>query len=568
MSHRLAGCSSLDGDFFGFVYENEGWGHSGDAGILSDDGYRWPPKYQPGAWYDSDTYRAISLVHRNGKPIPGFNSEDEIMAWSVEHDKRVWDLDGVFPELQEATRLLRRVIADLAPDVTAVSLSLSGRVAWTSTFANYVFEGPSTYYPSVAEYQFPPSCPPLPVVTRAELTVLDRLSWGVDKVCSDTTDLAVFKYNPFVMRVGGDAWDELQIIYRLPRNHANILTPNALVVEELTGLGVVGFTTPFIPTPTLSRQSCFKLAWLRQLMSLIDELHFDYGIHHCDIADRNVFVHPDKPDEIILFDFNFSHEASSSYADDDDDDDDPRDDIKGLIILTYTLITRDPEYKLYFLPSVDEQKVLAGAPGSWVKHPEVQLDADISVYYNEVMEWARKRRDGRQTPPSPPTHPIRPANRPVPPTDVVMLDGLEVDLIGLGSVMNRRRVGRPVLNWRRPPRQKLDPSRPILATGRYADEQGEYDRTRPEIAVPDPMRGFPQPPVVSGHGEGDEEEGDEEKKGEVEEEKGETEKKKGEGEEDDTEDGTKRAPKRKRSDGDPVSATRARRVKEIPERMN
>jgi len=107
-----------------------------------------------------------------------------------------------------------------------------------------------------------------------------------------------------------------------------------------------------------------------------------------------------------------------------------------------------------------------------------------------------------------------------------------------------------------------------LATGRYADEQGEYDRTRPEIAVPDPMRGFPQPPVVSGHGEGEGEEGDEEKKGEVEEEKGEAEKEKGEGEEDDREGGTKGAPKRKRSDADPVSATPARRVKEIPERMN
>lgn len=127
------------------------------------------------------------------------------------------------------------------------------------------------------------------------------------------------------MAVGGDARRELQIIARLPRNHPNILTPNALVVEELTGLGAVGFTTPFISTPTLNRQRSFKLAWLRQLMSLIDELHLRYDVHHLDLADRNIFVHPDCLDEILLFDFNYSHAA--------EDADPARDDIKGLIAL-------------------------------------------------------------------------------------------------------------------------------------------------------------------------------------------------------------------------------------------
>lgn len=106
--------------------------------------------------------------------------------------------------------------------------------------------------------------------------------------------------------------------------------------------------------------------------------------------------------------------------------------------MTYTFITRDPGYKLYFLPTVDEQKILAGAPESWVKHPRVQLDADISVYYTEVMDWARQRRSIKQNPP--PTHPMRRADLSVPPSDVVMLDGddgdgREINLIGLASLV-------------------------------------------------------------------------------------------------------------------------------------
>ncbi|KAK3348702.1 hypothetical protein B0T25DRAFT_459767 [Lasiosphaeria hispida] len=439
----------------------------------------------------------LSVVHRNGKPTPAFATWEDYEAWDNERSAREWA--GKPLESEETARLLRAVVDDLPPDVVALDLSASGRVLWTSTSAYPQQGAPATYYPSVAEYQLPVSEPPLPVVTRAQLTVVARLTWCVDMVVySSSNDSrldgkpAVFKYNPFVTMVGGDTWRELQVLARFPRNHPNILAPDALVVEELTGLGVIGFTTPWVPTPTLDRQWSFKLSWLRQLLTLVDQLHFLYGIHHQDLADRNVFVHPDNPDEILLFDFNFAATA--------DDVDPARDDIKGVIALVYTLVTRDPAFtKPYFLPALDEKTILRGAPGSWIKHPRVELDTGVSVIYAELMEWVRQRRNPTNSPRPPGPCAIRKAPQPTPPSDVVTLDdGRKVDLIGgFTSAEDRIRAGRPMLNWRRPPVRTLDPSRRILATGRYIDEQEAYDRSTPKILVPDPTRGFPQPPVVA-----------------------------------------------------------------------
>lgn len=115
------------------------------------------------------------------------------------------------------------------------------------------------------------------------------------------------------------------------------------------------------------------------------------------------------------------------------------------------------------------------------------------------MEWVRQRRNPANPPHSPGPCAIRRVSLPTPPSDVVTLDdGREVNLIdGHTLPEDRVRAGRPTLHWRRPPVRRLDPSRRILATGRYADEQEAYDRSAPKILVPDPTRGFPQPPVVA-----------------------------------------------------------------------
>jgi hypothetical protein len=67
-----------------------------------------------------------------------------------------------------------------------------------------------------------------------------------------------------------------------------------------------------------------------------------------------------------------------------------------------------------------------------------------------------------------------------------------MQLIGMGvDCWLRTQHGRPILSWRRPPKAKVDKSRRLLATGRYADQEAKV----PRLVAPDPKRGFPQPPV-------------------------------------------------------------------------
>jgi hypothetical protein len=69
------------------------------------------------------------------------------------------------------------------------------------------------------------------------------------------------------------------------------------------------------------------------------------------------------------------------------------------------------------------------------------------------------------------------------------------ETIGIHAhISSRLEAGRPVLQWQRPSRGEVDKGRRLLATGRYADEEAEYQRRMaPMFSVLDPKRGFPQP---------------------------------------------------------------------------
>ncbi|KAK0617153.1 hypothetical protein B0T14DRAFT_259464 [Immersiella caudata] len=132
--------------------------------------------------------------------------------------------------------------------------------------------------------------------------------------------------------------------------------------------------------------------------------------------------------------------------------------------------------------------------GEWIKHPDVELDANISVFYDVLVDWADRRREGPL--PSGVTDPVTwPAYEKPPEDPVTFVEKysyrIEANVAGRGRLVDRIRAGRPVLNWVRPITSKLDPNRPILATGRYADEEPVIEFTQ----VPDPSRGFPQAPL-------------------------------------------------------------------------
>jgi hypothetical protein len=239
-------------------------------------------------------------LHLKDKPEEKSMTADELQAF---YDKL--EPGDHFPEEMEAAatcRLLRPLVNGLPADVLAINMSASGELLWASTDPEFR-HGWCTYYPSAAEYQFHQ---PIPTLLRSQLAIIDRLTGGVDKVSyklpSTINDRgmekrAVFKYSPSLDRYGG-VWSEIQIVPQLPAHHPHLLPLDSLVLEEISGLGVVGFTTPFIPAATLKEKlpHVFRLRWLK-------ELNLEYGIVHQDIADRNIFINP-ATDSILLFDFN------------------------------------------------------------------------------------------------------------------------------------------------------------------------------------------------------------------------------------------------------------------------
>ncbi|KAK0654853.1 hypothetical protein B0T16DRAFT_339469, partial [Cercophora newfieldiana] len=310
------------------------------------------------------------------------------------------------------------------------------------------------YFPSIREYQLGGK-PPLRSLLRSQLVVADRLQPGVDKVeylpdgdgDGDGQQLAVFKYNPHSS--GTETWHEIQVLAQVSGGggHAHILPIDALVLEEVTGQGVVGFTSRFVPGGTLDERRQFKRKWLHQAMAVIDHLNLQRGLSHQDIASRNLLVDPDT-DALLLFDFGHSWPVASGHGRETLTS--SRNDPKGLLVAVYHLVTRDPRFDVYYLHDVDETPLEDRA--RWKKHPDVELDCDLDTLFDELIAWVRQRRDGSQPQPTaapPPSNPV------IIPTSLAWVRTLH---------------GRPNLRWHRPRRHHIDKSRRLLATGRYADE--------------------------------------------------------------------------------------------------
>ncbi|KAK2593469.1 hypothetical protein QQS21_008842 [Conoideocrella luteorostrata] len=124
---------------------------------------------------------------------------------------------------------------------------------------------------------------------------------------------------------------------RLP-THRNLVPFDRLVLDELNG-HVVGFISLYIPGGTISenKSRVFKLKWLQQLPSVIDDLNLKYGIAHQDISSRNLLV-DSKSDARMLFDFDYSGQKGGiGYGKDWND-------VKGVIFTLYETITCDTHF--------------------------------------------------------------------------------------------------------------------------------------------------------------------------------------------------------------------------------
>lgn len=484
--HSVA--SSFPGDRIDALRSMEKW-EDVDAGCCVAD-----------VWFDSDSNRVYDVMYVRGEPLPSLDDEEDESDFFDNQDEE---------ETLAIRALLCDVVDDLPHGTFAFTLTHCGEVLWTSSDPkwNGQYDVQQGYKPSLHQYHLPR---PLPTLLRSQLTLVDRLYRFVDKVTYPPSPwdqqgkTAVFKYpNPYMI-----VWREIQTLARLPAHHPHMIGIDCIILEELTGLGVIGFTTRFIDAPTMDRwppSRPFKLRYLQELMGVLDELHLQYGVHHRDLADRNLMVDPDT-DKLVVIDFGLAAPPNHGGYHSEWND------FKAMVAFLHHRITWGVKYDGESLPDDDEEASLLLSRERWVKHPDVVLDHGADVFYDELVAWTKKR--GRwheiqpaqpapasQLPPPPTPPPPFQIHTPFWPTDHLIQLKDEVCLDDSGFINDlcqetgqcRRSFGRPALTWHRPPSSKVDPTRRLLATGRYADEEEAVSGKA--IAVPDPKLGFPQPPV-------------------------------------------------------------------------
>ncbi|KAK0750732.1 hypothetical protein B0T18DRAFT_425493 [Schizothecium vesticola] len=291
--------------------------------------------------------------------------------------------------------------------------------------------------------------PPLRIETilRSHLVEVRRLKGGVDVCIRDigtdkrlgSKNRLVFKYYYTGDRARG-FWNE----------------------------GVVGFTAPFMADGDLGRWCLshpIKLKWLRQLVAAVDRLNLQHAVCHGDIAPRNVLFNR-KDDEVYLIDFHLAAPMDRAVPE--------RNDVKGVVLTVFEILTRDPRCDHGDLSRLNEDELVGVGRPAWVLDPMVSLDGNVTVdeIYAEVTGWASWRRIGaidavpglnsRAIPWKPFPGLEYVMETPAVPKCKLLDERVDEDNVFCGEL----------LDWTRPAfnNMQLPSGRRLLATGRYEDD--------------------------------------------------------------------------------------------------
>lgn len=422
---------------------------------------------------DEDRFFAYS-----GNIYPGGPSTWHVTNWDQRRLVSV-TMDEELDSEDRALDHLAKHIDELAPDVFEIRLSPHGDLISVSTDRedDNMF---CPFYPPLEVVERPEG---IQVISRSELEELDRLGPLVDLVrCvrsaepSERVSIAVrrlscagldltraqlvFKYYFLSQRLSY-VWHEMNLWMRLPK-HPHIVPFDKIVVDELEGR-FIGFTTVYIPGGTFqeNQNRTFKLKWLLQLISVVDELNLNLGISHQDIAPRNLLVE-EQTDSLQVFDFNFSVRIGEpGYSK-------SRNDVDGVIFTMYEIISRDDTHRA--VPH-EEQNIAEIEGKDWTQHPGVQLDSPVSGFRQVLTEWSTRRRAATQmaTYKEAPNFIDWPDTPQPPPTEFVFQStaGPITQLKVVWSWERKRMLeqGKPVLEWQRPPQSQLKPGDKLLETG-------------------------------------------------------------------------------------------------------
>jgi hypothetical protein len=391
--------------------------------------------------------------------------------------------------LKKAADILARYIDQLPPQAVAIEVDQDGALLFVSTNRRLDIMRGSDHF-LLQDYRLPPQVA-AKMVLRSDLTEIGRLGGCVDLVSypehlqsdhgKEKDNCHVFKYS---VTVALPLWKEVQVLARLPHSpHLALL--DRLVLDEITGSKVVEFTMRHMANPTLNKHCPrLRLEWLRQLMGLVDMLNLEYGLLHQDIAARNLIIDP-ATDSIVLIDFNTVARVGVTPRNwrGCEEQYDGCDDVKGVVLFLYQMITRDPALGDpaeggYDPQTLDEKDFIS--PAKWAKHPDVELDSDVADFYFELMAWVRRRRAAK------PMRHYTEAPKHLDWPDIDSYDEMAMEYIHC----QRYSAGLPYLDWRRPAKHQVDPNRRLLATGCYADEE-ETPYIAPQKPQPAPATSSP-----------------------------------------------------------------------------
>ncbi|KAG8158454.1 hypothetical protein KVR01_011576 [Diaporthe batatas] len=384
-------------------------------------------------------------------------------------------VDGADEVEERVIQSLSKMVDQLSADVLVVNFSIEGDLISTSSDTKYDTAAIPLYSP----VDMIPEKYRDGYVSRSDLIEVDRLSPCVDLVTyrDQHGSRAVFKYQ-FHHDQALRNWHEMNCWMRLS-GHPNIVPFDRIVTDhqEVPSHGpvhvVVGFTSVFVPGSTLqdNPSRLCKLKHLEQLLKVVDDLNLKFGIVHHDLAPRNVLIDP-STDTLQLFDFSSSARLGwrgeskgqviftnvGTF----------KADLKGVIATIYEVITQDTKLAEQILQGADISTL---QEKEWIKHPDINLDADVTHYRQRLDRWLQ----WRNQPENLISHytqapsyiewpqPWRP--------EMPFLDQ-EGNLIGESmpsTCMSRaaqRALGLKFVEWERPAHNKIPPGFCVLGDGR------------------------------------------------------------------------------------------------------
>lgn len=317
------------------------------------------------------------------REIPDAPAYCSVWDWDQLRMIKVKGTAKLFPPDEDLEVPILAQFADyLSPQIRAVTVDNEGLISEVSTDPTE----DDTEFVAYPPFSMTESLHGCRTINYSKLQEIDRLGPGVDlSLYSDepgNSQKVAFKFNPLGKpRRLQMAWNELNILKSLPP-HENIVPLDRIVLGDFESR-VIGFTTKYIPGGTLDDSKLpFRFEWLQQLTQLIDFLNLDLGFMHQDVAPRNLLIDPETH-KILLFDFDWVACGKKNLLD-------GRDDVTGLVIALYEIITGDESFT--DIPHWERSMDMVQSIAEWPCNRE--LDASVSTFRDFLNEWVAMRRSG------------------------------------------------------------------------------------------------------------------------------------------------------------------------------